>query len=145
MRTLAQLDTTLQSYLGAPGNIFRWFDTQLPQGRIKQGPCITVIRVSEVGYYAHRAGRFTLAGPRFQFDILGTDPEELRALGAYMKTGFLQNADLSTPNIWGCPTVAPIYPAPNTVLNYRGGLLYQVEPPIWRELLDVRIWNREDV
>ena len=144
LRYLAQLDTTMQSYLGAPGNTFRFFDTALPQGATAQGTCVTVLRVSEVGLYGFGAGRSSSAWPRFQFDVFDPNPETARALADYMKKTWLQSANIAQPGLFGCPSVGATFPAQNIVLNDRSTRLYQVQPPIYHSILDVRCYNRED-
>ena len=148
LRTLASQDATLQAFLGT--NPFRWFDVQLPQGQPTKvnnfwsGPCVTCISVSLISRYVHGGGRGITAWPRFQIDVLDTDAERGR-LCAQAIIAFLDRANIAVPGQFGCPTTTPALPAPNVLLNNRGGTWADLQPPVFRQMLDVRFQNTESV
>lgn len=147
LRSMAADDATLQSYFGlAP---FRWYDKQIAQGAIKNGLCVRVRRISTVRQYFHGdqnhgiGGLNRLSQPRFQIDVLhATDPEACR-VAADAIVQWLQTVDFASGDQWASPSTTP--PAyPNFLLNQRGDMDYQLQPPVYVETLDVRIYNLED-
>ena len=146
IRTLASQDATLQSFLGT--NPFRWFDIQLPQGQPTKtnnfwdGPAVTCLSVSLMSQYVHGNGRSQIAWPRFQIDILDTDAERGRNCAAAV-IAWLNKANISQPGQFGCPATSVTLPAPNILLNNRGGTWADLQPPVFRQTLDVRFANTE--
>jgi hypothetical protein len=132
LRTQAMANTALAALFGSGSPlIFRWFDTQLPQGYIQSGTCVRVLRVSTNRTYSF-AGIQNMSWIRFQIDVLDADPEQARA-GASAIIGFLGAVSLG--NI---PTQYA-----NFLLNQRGGMDFQLQPPVFVQTLDVRLWNLE--
>jgi len=134
IRTAASQDPTLQGYLGGSPftlNGFRWFDTQIEQSAIKLGACVRAFRVSTIRTYSFQ-GIQNISQPRFQFDVLSPDPELARTIAAYMIQwlGTVSFGNISTQFA-------------NFVLNQRSGMDYQLQPPVFVQTLDVRIWNLE--
>ena len=144
IRTLAAADETLADLLGFP--LFRWFDTQLPQGYIGQGTCVRVLRVSTARLYTHEthgaASVVNQALARFQFDVLDYDPEQTRRVAAAIRD-WLATVDFSSTDQLDSPPVTPRR-HPNAVLNQRHGMDYQLQPPVHVETLDVRIFDLEE-
>jgi len=154
LRTLAMADATLQADLGAPP-LFRWFDTTIPQGIIQKGACVRVLRISTLLLYAHSlppggspettppGGLMNLTQPRFQIDVMATDPEIARAVAADI-IAFMATADLASYAQFGSPATTPPQ-FPNFLLNQRHGADYDEQPPISIETLDYRMFHLEGV
>ncbi len=145
LRTLAEADTSLQAFFGtAP---FRWFDVQLPQGQISSGCCAIVKRVSTVRVYS-QAGLQDLSQIRFQIDILAPntvnkqmDPQTAR-LAAKAVIDFIGTVDLASLNQFNDPATTPNQ-FPSFVLNQRDGMYFQLQPPVFAQSIDVRLYNLE--
>lgn len=144
---LASADATLQSLFGAPPNVFRFFDRQLAQTYYAEGLCCSFRRVSEVRTYT-QYGLMNLSQPRIQFDVRASPryvngaPEAARnamnALITWLGTvSFAENNDFDSP-----PTAPPH--SPIFILNQRAGMDYQLNPPVYVESFDVRIFNLEN-
>ena len=140
MRTLAAADTTLQGYLYNPmNNTFRWFDTQLPQGYINQGTCVTVRQVSNVQTNVQE-GRIALDQVRVQIDIRNLNSMQAKTVASAIDTwlgtvSFASDAQFLSP-----PTTPPN--CPNFKLMQRSSQDFNVTPqPAWVETLDYRIFN----
>jgi hypothetical protein len=146
MRTLAQQSTPLQTYFGEVSGVFRWFDRQLPPGYIDRGACVRVLRVSTLRLYAHgsttRRSVVDQAQPRFQIDVLDYDPERARSAAAAV-LDWLGEVDFSTTSQFASPPTSPKR-HPNFVLNQRAGMEPKPDPPVYVEMLDVRIFHLEE-
>jgi hypothetical protein len=146
MRTLAAVSTSLQTYFGEPSGIFRWFDRQLPPGYISRGTCARVRRVSTVRLYTKETGTARSVNrqsqPRFQIDVLDTDPERGRSAAAAI-CDWLGEVDFSTNAQFDSPPTSPKR-HPNAVLNQRAGMEPLPDPPVYVEMLDVRIFHLEE-
>lgn len=138
LRTLAAANAGMQSRFGT--NPMRYFDIQLDQEQVQNGPCLRARRISQVFLHSHD-GLNKIDGPLFQFDILDLDPETARA-AAYDVIAFLQTVDLSTNAQFGSPVTTPTA-HPVIILNQRSGLEPVPDPPVWVESLDVRFINLE--
>ncbi len=145
LRTLAEADISLQVFFGtAP---FRWFDVQLPQGQISSGCCALVKRVSTVRVYS-QAGLQDLSQIRFQIDVLAPntvnkqmDPQTAR-LAAKAIIDFIGTVDLASLNQFNDPATTPNQ-FPSFVLNQRDGMYFQLQPPVFCQSIDVRLYNLE--
>lgn len=147
MRTLAQQSSTLQTFFGeTPSGPFRWFDRQMPPGYIDRGACARVRRVSTLRRYAHgtttRRSVVNQAQPRFQIDVLDMDPERARSAAAAI-CDWLGEVDFSTDSQFASPPTSPKR-HPNAVLNQRAGMEPKPDPPVYVEILDVRIFHIEE-
>ncbi len=134
LRTQAAANATLKSLLGATPftlNSFRWFDTQLPQGMIGSGTCVRVLRISTVRDYNFQ-GIQNVSWVRMQIDVLDPNPETGRSVASAI-IGFL-----GTASFGNIPTQFA-----NFVLNQRGGMDPQLQPPVFVQTIDVRIFNLE--
>lgn len=137
LRTLASGDATLQVYLLSAGD-FRWFDQQMRQGAAF--PNVTVLRVSTIRDYT-MGGINPMSRIRFQIDVRDYSAETARAIAAAI-IDFLRTADLASNAQFGCPaTTPPQFPC--FVLNQRGGMDYQLQPPPYVQTLDIRVFNLE--
>ncbi len=134
LRTLAAANTTLQGFL-LGGGVFRWYDTQHVQG--SPLPAVTVRRVSTATDY-RMVGRNPFDRPRFQIDVRDGDPEHGRTVSAAI-LAFLDALNLAVTG--GTVTGKQ---APTFLLNQRDGMDYRLNPPVWTQSLDVRLWNLEE-
>lgn len=139
LRALASASAALQAYFGTA--LFRWFDRQLPQGYIKSGPCVRLMRVSTVRTYA-QTGLQNLSQPRVQIDVMDYDPENCRA-AAKAVIDWLGTVDFSTDAEFSSPPTTPGN-HPNFILNQRAGMDFQLQPPVYVESIDVRLYNLEN-
>ena len=134
LRTAASENATLAGLLGASPftlNSFRWYDTQLPQGQISNGTCVRVLRVSTGRQYS-TDGLQNFSWPRFQIDVLDPNPEMSRSVA---------NAIIT---FMGSAPFGPLNQSANYLLNQRGGMDYQLQPPVFVQSLDYRIFFLED-
>ena len=142
---LAQSDPTLQSLFGT--SPMRLFDRQLPQTYYALGLCCSFRRISEVRTYT-QFGLMNLSQPRIQFDVWASPHyvngaaeaarNAMNALVTWLGTvSFAENNDFDSP-----PTVPPH--SPNYILNQRAAMDFQLEPPVYVETLDARIFNLEN-
>lgn len=146
MRTLAQQDDVLLSFFRSDSNgTFRWFDRQLQPGYITQGTCVRVRRVGTVRQYAHetrtRRSVSDMAQPRFQLDVMDYDPERARSAAAAI-SDWLATVDFSSDAQFASPRTSPTR-HPNFVLNQRAGMEPELQPPVYVETLDIRIFDQE--
>ncbi len=141
MKISAFTQPTLQAFLGSDFDTFRFFDTQLPQGKIPQGTCVRVTSVSQITSYFHN-GRNALTFDRMQIDVLDRDRTIVSNAAAAIanwldKANFVDNGPfLSPPRTSGGP------PA-NFRLNQRGGVYPLTDRAIPVTTLDYRIFNVE--
>jgi hypothetical protein len=145
MRTLAQQDSTLQSYF-ATGGIFRWFDRQLTPGYLRPGAaCVRVRRISTARQHAHETATARslsrMEQPRFQIDVLDFDAERARSAAAAI-IDWLAVVDFSSDSQFASPVTSPTR-HPNFVLNQRADMDFTLQPPAYVEILDVRIFSLE--
>ena len=145
LRTLAQQDTTLQSFFFTDGQV-RWFDLQLQPKYLKLGKtCARVKRVSTPRSYCHETktqrSQSRLAQPRFQIDVLDYDSERAREAAAAI-VDWLATVDFSSNAQFSSPSTSPKR-HPNQVLNQRAGMDYRLDPPAFVETLDIRIFDLE--
>lgn len=133
IRSRALLNTALVADLGPP-EAFRWFDRRLPQGQLTAAnACVTVQRISTITPY-NQGGITQLTQVRIQINVLSQNAENARQIAADVKA-FMAGVSFCATN----------YAAPNFLLNQRADLLPQLEPLVYREMLDYRVWNREDL
>lgn len=147
MRTLAQLDATVSSYLLDSGNgTFRWFDRQLQPNYIKSGTCVRVLRVSTVFLHAKetptRTNLLDLEQPRFQLDVLDYNAETARAAASAIKD-WLNTVDFSSNAQFASPPTSPSR-RPNFILNQRAGMDFSLQPPVYVETIDFRIFDLQE-
>ena len=150
IRILAGANSTLQSYLGT--SPFRMFDRQLPPRQINNGACVTVRRVSTVRPY-YQQGIQSLSMPRMQFtvytwggpnsSILANAPATARAVRDALVAWLASQACFSSSAQFDSPSTAPPN-YPNFVLNEFGTLNFQLDPPGYIEVIDVRLMNLEN-
>jgi hypothetical protein len=136
LRTLAAADPTLAGLLGSP---FRWYEAQLMQGSAL--PAVTVQRISTARRYSH-SGLGNISEIRFQFTIRDRSAETARQVAAAI-IAFLGTADLASNAQFGSPVTTPRQ-FPNFVLNERAGMDPELQPPVFVEIIDARIFNREE-
>ncbi len=136
LRTLAAANVTLQSFLGTPPAVFRWWDTQHNQGSLLPG--VTSRRVSTAIDYRMTPPGNNINTPRFQIDVRDPDIEHGRIIVAAI-TAFLNTLNLAVTG--GTVTGKQ---APSFLLNIRDGLDYNLTPPVPTISLDVRLYNLEE-
>ena len=143
LRTLAAADPTLAGIFGSGSPlVFRWFDTQLTQQAVETGICAVALRVSTRLIYVQE-GLLTLTQPRVQIDVVDLiDPEACRAAAAAI-IAWLRTVDFASNAQFGSIATTPTQ-YPNFVLNQRGGMYFQVQPPAYVQSLDLRIFNLEE-
>ena len=133
IRALAMLDPALVADLGPP-DAFRFFDRRLPQGQLTAAnACVVAQRVSTIIPY-NQGGITPLTQIRIQIAVLSQNAENARRIAADVKAFFA--------SVTLCATERS---APNFLLNQRADVLPQLEPLVYREILDYRVWNREDL
>ena len=140
MRTLAAADAGLQAIFGT--GPFRWFFDTLPQGYVQKGSCVRVRRVSTVSNYC-MSGPLNVEMVRMQMDFLDLSRSDSQAaalaVGAWMTTvDFMSAAQFTSP-----PS-APRQFA-NFQINDRSTLEYQLQTPVYVEMVDWRIFNNTNV
>jgi hypothetical protein len=140
MRLLAMADSTLQGYVGNPANgTFRWFDTQLPQGYINQGTCVTVRQVSDVQLYTQQ-GPIELDQVRVQIDVRDLSSVQAKTVANYINQ-WLSTVSFASAAQFLSPPQVP-YNCPNFKLLQRSSQDFNVQPtPAWVETTDFRIFN----
>lgn len=145
LRTLARQSTALQSYFGEDSGLFRWFDRQLPPQYIGRGTCARILRVSTNRLHSKETRNARSvneqSGVRVQIDVLDLDPERARAAVSAI-IDWLGEIDLSTDDQFSSPPVTPTR-HPTTILNQRAGIEPATDPPVYVEILDIRVWNKE--
>ena len=138
LRTLAQANVTLQSFL-LSGGIFRWFATQLQPGYASAGSCVRVTRPSAV-YTYQQQGPLSLDQVRLQFDCIDQSQTTARQLMLAVKD-FLGTVDLMSDAQFTSPPTTPTQ-FPNYELSERGPLVeYQASLQLWVWAMDWRIFN----
>jgi hypothetical protein len=138
---LALANTTLQADLGT--NPFRWFDRQLKQGVFGAGKtCVRVLRVSTGPSY-NQGGNSPLNTIRFQIDVLDTIAETARSVAADIQA-FMATVDLASGQQFASPPTTPGQ-FPCFLLNQRADMDAQLQPAAYVEIMDWRIYNREDI
>lgn len=137
LRLLASSDTALQAIFGT--SPFRWFDTGLVQRQAF--PSVVVRRVSTIRRYTHD-GLNQMSQPRFQIEIRHPDSETARVAAKAVIT-FLGTADLASNAQFGSPVTTPRQ-YPSFLLNQMTRTDFQMAPPVWVEVLDVRMFNLEN-
>lgn len=135
LRTLAAANAGLQAFLGSPPNVFRWWDTQHVQGSTLPG--VTARRISTATDY-RMTGRNPFDQPRFQLDVRAADPEVARSV-AKAVLAFLDTLNLAVTGGTVTGKQAPCF-----VLNQRAGMDFQLNPPVFVQSIDVRMWNLEE-
>lgn len=135
LRTAALADTAIHALIAE-----RWYETQLLQGT--EFPAIVAQRVSTVRRDTHD-GINALSWIRFQLTIWDYSAETTREIAAAV-IAFLDTFDASSTAEFGSPATSPTV-HPNTVLNQRTGMFPQSQPPLFHHILDVGIFNREDL
>ena len=134
LRSLAMLDPALQADLGPP-TAFRWFDRSLPQGLLTAAnACVSVQRIGTLPAY-NMGGLTALTRPRLQINIYSYSAEQARQIAAHVDA-FLAGVSLVESPRTGAPTLK---------LDQRADVLAALEPLVYVEILDYRVWNREDL
>lgn len=146
LRTLAQQSALLQPYFFTDGQV-RWFDRRLQPNYLALGrSCVRVLRISTGRLYSHetrtRRSVGNMAAVRLQIDVLDFDAERARA-AANAILDWLATVDCSSDAQFASPLTSPTR-HPNAVLNQRAGMEPKTEPPVYVEILDVRILNLEE-
>lgn len=150
IRTLALRNAQLQADLGGvTSDTFRWYNTQLKQNEIAKavvpGTCVRLMRVSTLREM-NQGGIMNLSWLRFQIEVLDLDSETARSV-ANDVIAFLGTVDLCSNNEFGSPLLSPRQ-NPCRLLNQIQTVITNPQSPagpVWGQLLDVRIPNREDL
>jgi hypothetical protein len=140
MRTLAMADATIRGYLFNPiNNVFRWFDTALPQGYIMQGTCVTVRQVSDVQEYTQTAP-ISLDQVRVQIDVRDRSSVQAKTVANYINS-WLGTVSFASDAQFLSPPQTPIN-CPNFKLLQRSSMDFSITPnPPYVETSDWRIFN----
>lgn len=144
--SLASADPVLQGIFGT--SPMRLFDRQLAQTYYAQGVCCSFRVISTPPRIYTQYGLMALSQPRVQFDVRASPryvngaTEATRAAKAAL-IAWLGTVSFSDPNDFNSPPTTPPH-APNFVLNEREGMDFQLEPPVYVESFDVRIWNSDN-
>lgn len=149
IRVLAAQDATLQGYLGT--SPFRLFDRQLPPGMINSGVCVTAQRVSTIPRMYAQTGLLTLEQPCIRFKIhawtgksnariMSNAPATARAVRDALISWLANTACFSSSAQFDSPSTSPPN-HPNFVLNEVGLMDYDLDPPGYMEVIDVRVMN----
>lgn len=140
IRTLAQANTTMQSFFGtAP---FRWFYVREAGGYIATGTCCRVRRVSAVYQYVQN-GRICIEQARLQFDVL--DPSQETARNALLALeSFMGTVDLMNTNQFNSPPTAGAQFA-NFTLSERSTIEVQIKQTVYVWSVDYRIFNNMSI
>jgi hypothetical protein len=140
MKISAFSEPTLQAFFGSDFSTFRWFDTQLPQGKIPSGTCVRLLSVSQITSYLHN-GRNPLIQDRVQIDVLDPNPEVTGNAAAAI-SNWLDKANFVDNGAFMSPIFTSRAPA-NFRLNQRGGVYPLTDRAIPVTTLDYRIFNVE--
>lgn len=132
LRTAAAAWPDLAALLGS--SPFRWWDTQLNQA-VNVFPAIVVLLVSSSDTYALNR-RLPGGFSRVQFTIWADSGQDARAVEAELVC-FL--------NQFNAIGVQGLQQYPNSVLNRRGSLYPRTEGPKYQRVLDVSIFDNEQV
>jgi hypothetical protein len=154
LRLLAQQNAALVTALTftiAPATPpqFLWMDRQLAQNalgvRSDNRTCVTVQRIStdstRFGNMGNPVGN--LQAMRLQLNVIDYNAERARQV-ASMVTAFMMSISLCWEGAFSSPQTAPSQ-NPNFLLNERGGMFYDVQPPAYVETQDWRVFNRSDI
>ncbi len=137
VRTALLANSPLNAAIG--GNLFLM---QLPQNLLNGSPfkALTYQRISTFREYAH-SGSADVGWCRFQF----TAWANTAAAGAdCLGIGYALFNALKTFNAAQPPASPPVlHQAPNFVLNQYMGIEPATQPPIYKCILDVRIWFQD--
>lgn len=132
LRTAAAADTALTALLGTTP--FRWYDTQLNE-TVNVFPAVVVQLISSSDAYAFNR-RLPGGFSRVQFTIWASSGENARSVEAELVCFLNQFNAIGVSNL-------PQYP--NTVLNRRSGLYVETAPPMYQRIVDVSIFDNENV
>ncbi len=141
MKISAFSEPTLKAFFGTDFSTFRWFDTQLPQGKIPSGTCARLLSVSQITSYLH-SGRNPLTQDRVQLDVLDPDPEVAGSAAAAV-SNWLDKANFVDNGAFLSPVRTSGGPPANFRLNQRGGVFFATDRAIPVTTLDYRIFNVE--
>ncbi len=122
-------DSGVSSFIG------NRLDRQLPQNPVF--PCCSYARISDVPLYSqeHDSAQGTTRWARFQVDVWSKSDIEADQVADAIE------AALQTFNLWLQPSSPFVLTsAPNTVLMRRDGIEPNTQPPIFREILDIKVW-----
>ena len=150
LRTLAAQNAALVAALALPSPTnFGWFDRQLAQSDIGKPSdnrtCVTVRRIStQATAVANQGGPNQALRPiRFQLDVIDYNAERARYV-ATLVAAFMASVSLCWTGEFASPQTQPSQ-NPNFLLNERAGMLPQLQPPVYVETQDWRVWNVETV
>lgn len=153
LRNLAAANAGLVDALTWPdtaGNpLFQWFDRQLAQGDVGKKSdgraAVTVRRVSTLQQPFANMGQLNTPSTlvRFQIDCISYNAEQARQVALLVKD-FMNSVSLSDPGEFHVPAEGPAN-APNLLLNERGGMIPQVQPPAYTQMQDWRVRNVDTV
>lgn len=141
MRLLAFAEPTLRAFFGNDFNTFRWFDTQLVQGKAPAQTALIFLGVSRMTTYLHN-GRNPLRRDRVQLDVVDGNPEVSDAAAEAVcvwldKANFVDNGALSSP------VKTSMGPPANFLNNTRGGVYPFTDRALPTQTLDYFVWNIE--
>lgn len=139
MRISAFSTPALQAFFGSNYLTFRFFDTTLPLGQEKQGPCAIVTNVSQINEYLHN-GRNALTGERMQIDVIDKNVTVAKSAAAAVDE-WLAHANFVDNRAFGSPVRVSGGPPANFKLNQRGGVYPAFQLMIPVQSLDYRISN----
>lgn len=153
LRMLAQQNAALVSALTWPNvqgvETFMWMDEQLQQGvTLKPGDgkaAVTVTRVSSMATkYGNQGGPIQpLRAIKLQVNCISYNAEQSRQVAAAVNT-FMGTISLCDAGEFGSPQTGPSQ-NPNFLINQRGTLWPQLVPSAYVQVLDYRVFNREDI
>lgn len=147
MRFLAQQDATLASFFFTDNQI-RWFDLQLqPNYLAANRTCARVRRISTLPLYSketlNNASILNQVWIRLQIDVLDYSASRAKAAARAIVNWLTQTADFSSTNQFDSPPTSPKR-HPNFLLNQMPGMEPKTQPPVFVQMLDVRILNLEE-
>ncbi len=116
----------------------RMDDRQLAQNPIY--PCVRYQRISTIFLYSQERGseQGGVGWARFQVDCLAIIGDDADAIATAISQA------LQTFNLWS-PPASPVVvnTAPNSVLNRRAAIEPNTQPPVFKTILDIKVWFAE--
>lgn len=112
---------------------------QLPQNPAY--PCVRVVLVSQIPIYTqnHDSTQGTVSKARLQVDCYGDQSANSARVSEDVARAV--KADLQTFNAWA--TDGSNLSSPNRVLNVRSAIEQELQPPVFRRILDIEVWTQD--
>jgi hypothetical protein len=149
LRNLAMLNAQMLADFG-PSNAFRWFDRQLaqqgvaaPVTPVASNPVYMAVRRVSTQRVRNQGAVTALEAVRLELMIVSYSAENARQ-AANDVVGFMNSISLCSAGEFASPVTAPNQ-NPNSFLNERAGMLYELDPPAYTEMQDWRVMNRADI